>query len=226
MSNETHLTYDLSNVLAFDEPTVLDPGTSLLVSGPAMTGKTALALDMLADGLEGREGAIAVSTSDTTSTLLEQLDSRAGAVDPEAIGAIDCRSSSGRNEALLDSGSYTYSVPEPSDFTGIGIGITNCLSRFEELDVEQSRLALDSLSMMITYADRQTVFKFCHVLASRLENAGYIGIFTIDRDVHDKQTMEVIKQAFDGVLELREVDGGREVRLRGLNPQPSEWHQL
>jgi len=35
--------------------------------------------------------------------------------------------------------------------------------------------------------------------------------------------MQVIKQAFDGQIELRERDGVREARVRGLGADTTDW---
>ena len=43
--------YDLSSVLDFDALTEVRPGSSILVSGPAMTGKEQFVYDVLADVL-------------------------------------------------------------------------------------------------------------------------------------------------------------------------------
>lgn len=227
MSNETHPTYDLSTTLDID-PTAatIDPGTSILLSGPSMLGTDSLAFDILADGLGQGDGAIAVTTSDSCDGVRADIESRSRDFDPGRVACIDCRSEGGREERHLDSGQYLYSVSEPSDFTGIGIGITNAFDLLESQDVPKSRFALDSLSTLVTYADRQTVFKFCHVVSSRLDSADSLGVFTIDSDVHDDQTLSVLKQVFDGMIELRENDGRREARLLGIQPEPTDWTVL
>jgi rhamnogalacturonyl hydrolase YesR len=70
------------------------------------------------------------------------------------------------------------------------------------------------------------VFKFCHVLSARLDSAGFLGLFTIDSGAHDERTMQVVKQAFDGLVEVREEGGTRQARVRGLEPEPSAWVDL
>jgi len=61
---------------------------------------------------------------------------------------------------------------------------------------------------------------------SRLDAAGYVGVFTIDSGAHDDQTLQVIKQAFDGLVEVREDDGTRQARVLGLSSNPSDWQDL
>lgn len=215
--------YDLSTVLEFDALSSVRPGTSLLVSGPAMSGKDRLALDVLADGARDGEGAVVVTTNDTAANIVEDVTSAVPDLADAQLGVIDCRGDGG--DAVPD-GVYVHHVSSPGDLTGIGIGITKALEGLHNGGREKGRLALFSLSTMLTYTDKKTVFKLCHILSSRLDAAGYVGVFTIDSGAHDDQTLQVIKQAFDGLVEIREVDGTRQARLLGLTSDPTDWQDL
>jgi KaiC/GvpD/RAD55 family RecA-like ATPase len=216
--------YDLTGAIDIDGLSAVEPGTSLLVSGPAMTGKDDLLLEVLADGLRQGDGAIAMSTDDDAGRLVATLEERAPGYDPYQLAVLDCRGSGDQPE--IEGVADAHHVGAPSDLTGIGIGITNGFDRLGTAGVEQGRLGLTSLSTMITYTDTETVFKFCHVLGSRLDSAGFIGAFTVDSKAHDSQTLQVVQQAFDGMIEIREQDGTRQARLKGLHPEPSEWTRL
>jgi len=226
MPKKTERMYDLSDVLDVDAASSIRPGSSILISGPAMTGKEDLLLETLADGARDGEGAVAVTTGGTAENFIDDIQARAPDVDTHALCAIDCRADSDREELELDDGSYVHRVAAPSDMTGIGIGITKCFDRLHDAGVDHGRLGLTNLSTMVTYSDKQTVFKFCHVLSSRLDSAEFLGLFTIDSSAHDDQTLQVIKQAFDGLIELRERDGVREARAKGVQPTSSEWVEL
>jgi len=218
--------YDLSNVLSNEAVSEIRPGTSVLIAGPAMTGKETLATEILADGSRQGEGALVVTTNDKAENVVEDYRERVSGVDNVRLGVVDCRaegSSSRGDEAGTPGGLYIHHVSSPGDLTGIGIGITKCLESLHASGAENGRVALISLSTMLTYTDRETVFKFCHVLSSRLDAAGYIGVFTIDTGAHEEQTLQVIKQAFDGLVEVRESDGAREARILGLTDSPTSW---
>ncbi|WP_247008879.1 RAD55 family ATPase [Halorientalis litorea] len=217
--------YDLSPVLDTEAVTEVRPGTSVLVAGPAMTGKDQLALDILAAGSRQGEGALVVSTSDEASTIMEDYQARVGHEGGYPLGIVDCFADT--DEPAPDRpGSYVHHVSSPADLTGIGIGITKCLESLHDNGADRGRMGLSSLSTMLTYTDRKTVFKFCHVLSSRLDAAGYLGVFTIDTGAHDEQTIQVIKQAFDGLVELRQSDAGREARVVGIADSPTAWAAL
>jgi len=223
MPSAANVMYDLSDVLAIEGLDAVRPGSSLLVSGPTLSGKDEFVHDVLADGVREGQGAIAVTTTGSGTDWIADIDAATAEFPGHSVAAIDCRGDRGRSEQELDNGAFHYSVADPSDLTGIGIGITKCFSRLRDAGVTEARLALTSLSTMLTYSDRETTFKFCHVLSSRLASAGYLGVFTVDSDAHGDQTMQVIKQAFDGQIELRERDGVHEARLKGLGVDTTGW---
>jgi KaiC/GvpD/RAD55 family RecA-like ATPase len=214
--------YDLSNVLAVAQAETVRAGSSLLISGPAMTGKDDLAFNILGDGLSADEGAIAVTTNGTAEDTVAELQARAGTIDAHQVTAIDCRGDGNRQTEQVEDGIYVQRVGSPGNLTDIGIAITQSFDRLQDAGVDQGRLALTSLSTMLTYTDKETVFKFSHVLSSRLDAADFLGVFTIDSTAHDEQTLQIIKQSFDGLVEVRE-NSGRQARIRGLSSEPSQW---
>jgi hypothetical protein len=181
---------------------------------------------ILAGGAADGAGVVGVTTGGRAEDFIADVEGRVEGIDSHALSAIDCRAESNREELELDSGAYVHRVAAPSDMTGIGIGITKCFDRLHDVGLDRARLGLTNLSTMITYSDRQTVFKFCHVLSSRLDSAEFLGVFTIDSSAHDQQTLQVIKQTFDGVIEIEEVDGTRRARVMGIQPDPSPWVDL
>jgi KaiC/GvpD/RAD55 family RecA-like ATPase len=225
-TTERQTMYDLTSVLEFDALSKVRPGSSILISGPAMSGKERLAYDILADGLEKGDGAVVVTTGDGAGSVVEEFRSLVPDLDDSQLGVIDCRGEGGTDEAAIGN-AHAHHVSSPGDLTGIGIGITKALEGLHNAGNEQGRLALVSLSTMLTYTDKKTVFKFCHVLSSRLDSAGYIGVFTIDSGAHDDQTLQVIKQAFDGMIDVRDAEGGgREARVLGLAGEPTDWQDI
>jgi len=220
------MTYDLSGPLEFDALADVRPGSNILVSGPAMSGKADLCMGMLADGSRRGEGAVVMTTGDRADEILDDYRTRVDDLDESRVAVVDCRGDGSRSDERTAEGAYVYHVSSPGDLTGIGIGITKGLETLANNGAEEGRFALDSLSTMLTYTDRKTVFKLCHVLSSRFDSAGYVGLFTIDSEAHDDQTIQVIKQAFDGMIEIRDHEGTRQARLLGLAGQPTGWREF
>jgi len=201
--------YDLSPHLDVE----VEPGTNLLLSGPPLTGKRGLALDVLADGVENGEGAIVVTTKDNADRVLEDFAERTP-YENRPVAVVDCVTrQQGVGDPREDSRiKYTSS---PVDMTGIGIELSNFLEAFyKDRGIERNRIMLHSLSTLLMYSDLQTVFRFLHVFTGRLQSVDGLGLFCIDSSAHDAQTMNTLKQLFDGIVELEE-GGEPTVRIAG-----------
>mgnify|MGYP000554328936 CR=1 FL=1 len=225
-SSDSEPVYDLTDVLDFDALSSVRSGSSILISGPAMTGKEDLAMSILADGSRRGDGAIVVTTSDRAESVVSDYRDRVPDLDESRLGVVDCRGESGRSSEFTPGGAFVYHLSSPGEITGMGIGITKCLENLHNNGADSGRFALTSLSTILTYTDKKTVFKLCHVLSSRFDSAGYLGVFTIDSAAHDDQTLQVIKQAFDGMIEIRETEDAREARVLGLAGKPTQWQEF
>jgi hypothetical protein len=198
-------------------------GTSLLVAGPSMTRTERVVFAVLATGHAAEEGVTAVSTESGEATVDATFGDIAGTVEESRFGVVDCTGGSG--EGLSGPGRVQH-VPSPSDLTGVGIGITRAM---ESLDVRvpRHRLGFHSLSTLLLYRSPSVVFKFCHVLASRVGDLGGLAVLTLDTDAHDEQTVNMVARAFDGAIDVRPApetadhDRAHELRLRGLDASRS-----
>lgn len=186
------------------ENTSLSPGTNVLVSGPPLTGKRRLAMELLARGSEEGQGVVVVTTRDSADRVL--ADYQQLVADPEAvdIGIVDCVTQhQGRSATDTDIVKYASS---PEDMTGIGIKFSEFVEEFQvERGLEGIRVMVDSLSTLLMYSDVQTVFRFMHVFTSRIESADALGLHIIESTAHDQETLNTLKQLYDGVIEVEET---------------------
>ena len=197
----------------------LDPGTTLLVSGPVMTGKRRLVLELLATH---EDDTVFVTTRRGAAAIEREFESIApGAGD--RLSVVDCVSAgAGVSAGRVDGHRY---VSTPGDLTGIGIAVTEFL-RERHSRGERANLGLHSLSTMVMYADLRRVFQYLHVVTSRVSVAGFRAVCSVDSSVVDDRDLAVLSQPFDARLELRERDGGREFRVRGDDLGPRAWTPL
>jgi KaiC/GvpD/RAD55 family RecA-like ATPase len=207
--------YDLGSEFANAS---VDPGTNILISGPPLTGKRRLAMDILARGADHGEGSVIVTTRDNADRV--QADYRARVDDPEAIdlGIVDCVTQhQGRSASDTELVKYASS---PVDMTGIGIKFSEFVEEFyTQRNVRRNRILLDSLSTLLLYSNVQTVFRFMHVFTSRIEDADALGVHIIDSTAHETEAVNTMKQLFDGVVE---VDDERNVSVQipGVDATP------
>ena len=201
--------YDLGPDLDEEVP----PGTNVLVSGPPLSGKRSLCLDILASGVENDEGAIIVTTKDGADRVLSDFETRTPYED-RPVAVVDCVTRQQGVGDVRDDDRIKY-TSSPVDMTGIGIKLSEFLQGFyQNRGIERNRVMLHSLSTLLMYADLQTVFRFLHVFTGRIQSVDGLGVFAIDDSAHDDQTMNTLKQLFDGIVTTQE-DGSTTVRLAG-----------
>jgi KaiC/GvpD/RAD55 family RecA-like ATPase len=194
--------YDLGS--AFGNAT-LAPGSNLLVSGPPLSGKRRMALEILAERSDRGEGVIIVTTRDSANRVLNDYEALVS--DPESvdIGIVDCVTKH-QGQTARDTNIVKY-ASSPEDMTGIGIKFSEFVEEFQtERGVENVRVLVDSLSALLMYSDVQTVFRFMHVFTSRIENADAMGLHTMESTAHDDEVLNTLRQLFDHAVSVE--DGG------------------
>jgi KaiC/GvpD/RAD55 family RecA-like ATPase len=206
-------------VLRGDE---IESGTNVLVAGPVMTGKRNLLLSLVGAGEATDRGTVLVTTRQDAETMARGFRRVAGAVPNDRFPIIDCVTRANGFGRTRESPHRRY-VTDPGDLTGIGIGLTEYLRGFHD-DGVPARVGLHSLSTILMYADLRRVFQFVHVLTGRIASSEFVGVFAIDTTVPDSRDLEILKQPFDALVELRETEAGdREIRVRGADFGPHRW---
>ncbi|MFB6107680.1 MAG: RAD55 family ATPase [Haloplanus sp.] len=207
--------YDVSGVLPVDGFDRVPPGTNLLVSGPAMSGKRRLVFELLAIG---DDPVVVVTTDDPANRIRARFTDLGVAFDADRFRIVDASGAPG------DDAEDVHHVSSPSDLTGMGVAFTKAVDDFAEPD--RLRLGFLSISTLLQYVDDERTFSFLHVLTRRAAAGDYFGAYTIDPTTHEDRFVNVVTSIFDAVVELRETDDGREVRVRGLPDADSGWTAL
>jgi KaiC/GvpD/RAD55 family RecA-like ATPase len=200
--------YDLGEAFPVDDARHLPPGTSLLVIGTPGVGTETLALESLAAGHERGEGVVPVSTARAAADLRDRYTAATGRAADGLVSVVDA---SGGGDG----------IESPGDLTGIGGGLSRAT---ESVGTPRLRVGVLSLTSMLEFLDRRSVFKFCHTVCARVDNAGYLGLATLDTTAVDEQTVGMLSEAFDGTVELREDEKGEVARVVGLPDTAVTWH--
>jgi len=217
------MSYELDDVLPPAVLSAVDPGTNVLVTGPAMSGKRQLMLRMLAQGARDGDGSVIVTSKDPAPDVVADFQSVMDDRDTY-LRIIDTVSSQGGNDAVSD---IVRTVNSPGDLTGIGIEFSEVARNADADGIERLRIAFDSLTPLLMYVELQRLFRFLHVFTSQIQSRNWLGLFAIDPDSHEEQVLNTVSQLFDGMLQIRLPEtGGREVRARGFTDSPTDWHPL
>jgi KaiC/GvpD/RAD55 family RecA-like ATPase len=200
----------------------VDPGSTVLVAGPALSRTEDLAVSMVADGTGSDEGALFVSTNTTSETLLRTCGRANPSFDPSRAGVVDC---TGQDPGRSRLEAQVKLVSTQSDLTGIGMKFSALYeSLYANAASGRVRTGLMSLSSLSMYVDLRDLYRFAHTLSSRIKSAGGLGVFTIDPTTHDTKTVNTLAQVAEGRIDVRESDeAAGELRVRGLPGRSGGW---
>lgn len=184
----------------------VEPGTNVLVSGPPATNARDLAFELLAAGQRRADGVLLVSTEIGAVPLVAAYQG-AGGSDDEDLRVVDATGRGPTDHDRVDV------VDSPGDITEIGSAMGRRIEDYVTLDTEGLRIGLVSVTAMLDHLDRGSVYKFLRTVNARIDRAGFLGIGTIDSDRCNEQTVGMMADAFDVLLELRETADGTEFRV-------------
>jgi hypothetical protein len=198
----------------------IDPGSSVLIAGPAMTGKRELMFRLL--GAAGDGLAAFVTTKLDADHFRTKLADHWTVPDWD-VRVVDCVSRQHALRPLTDTESVKY-VATASDLTGIGIGLSGFMQdAYHRPDVDRAAVGLHSLSTLLMYADLRRVYQFLHVVTGRIATSDFVGAFTLDSARSDGESLVRLKELFDGLVEVRDGEEGPEIRTRGDVDGPRRW---
>ncbi|WP_425492955.1 DUF7504 family protein [Halohasta litorea] len=192
--------YTFGRELPVDE---VEKGKSILVKGPSDPERRDFVIDLLkSDNGMLADPSVVVTTNEVGKNVAQRYHSRLEGTDIHPpLGIIDCMPSptpySVREASVVQVGG-------PGDLTGVGVEVTKMIESMNNRGYERVRLVLDSICPMTMYADIEVLFRFLQTMVGCIQATDSVGVFTIDPDSHDEQTLSMITYLFDYVLD---VDG-------------------
>lgn len=196
----------------------VDPGTSVIVTGPVLDGARELGLRLLRCD-ESNCGTVIVATDSGATTTIADFERYGGTFDRERIGVVDC-AQDGREAPEH----CVSTVGTPADLTGIGIEYSAHYERLYAAGCERVRTGILTATPLLIYSDDvRPVYRFVNTVTGRIDTAGGFGACVVDPKAHDEQVVESLVRCFDGRVHVRSGDEGSELRVDGLSDQPADW---
>lgn len=199
----------------------VDPGTSVLLSGPVHGGQLGLCFDVLTAGHTTSTGFLFVSTDLRSAAVVDAFGDRVPDFATSQCRVVDARGD--RSGPFGETSEAVASVSSPSDLTGIGIEVIRGISALRGRKRTDVRLGIHSLSTLVEYLDPKTVFKFLHTLTGRCAATDISCLATLNEPIHDAQVVNLIASIFDVHVQIREVDDGFQLRILGMGTGPTRW---
>jgi len=113
------------------------------------------------------------------------------------------------DEKLGGKSSSEYAVSNPADLATVSITIEKARQ-----DLKKIRLVLDSITGLTSICNHNvTVFsKFLQIVVARIRLINGNAIFTVAPEAHDQQFLSFLRLTFDGTLEMKEDESGKEIK--------------
>ncbi|MCK9306382.1 hypothetical protein HL657_13115 [Methanoculleus sp. YWC-01] len=208
----------------------LRAATNILILAPPLTYAEHLAY-WLACPRAG-EWTVAISTDERTADVVDAF--RRYGAGRRQIGIIDAVTKS--SVPTLQDTTKAKFVTSPLDLTSMGIKFSRMVEDMWKEGVMANppgpmpppiRLSLNSISTLLMYARLEVTFRFLHVITNRVKKLEGIGIYVLNSESFDKQTISTIKQLMSMVIEVRTDDGRqsveRDFRVIGLHGRTTPW---
>jgi hypothetical protein len=161
-------------------------------------------------------GGLFISTAHDAPTVVEDYRAVSG-VGPERVGVVECTGG--------DPGEETDRVKYGSadNLTKLGVKFSELFESFYEEGPDPVGVGVHSLSTLLMHADVQTVYQFLQVLTGQVRSVDWPCVAVVNDGSVEAEALATLKHHFDGVIRTRAGEGGRELRVRGLDPTASEW---
>jgi hypothetical protein len=195
------------NTASFDPDSVAAAANIMLLAPSLGTAESRVCGELLSMEQPSEENVLAVLLNDAPDDWLDEWQRTVGPERP----ANTCFVTAGEQMRSASTGAATGSVlpgdmtvhpvSSPSDLTGLGMRISRQLSDWADDD---SRIVVDfdSLTTLLEYAPRESVFKFMHVLKGRIDAADAVAHYHMDPAAHDTKEISTFKSLMDAVVEI------------------------
>jgi len=201
-------------------------GANVLCIGPAFIGKETLIDRFILEGLQKGIPALVITTDISPAEIREEMNYIVPGVEEfEKMGLLRYIDVYSKSMGIQDEDPYTLYVDHPTDYAGIGRAMEMLTKQFKEKSPTY-RMAVRSISTLVTYSDPTSTYKFLQATTGRVKRAKVVSMFTMDRGMHSETEIQTLAHLMDGSIEFK-TDGVKTfLSVQGLTDvQSRAWIQ-
>lgn len=192
--------------------------SSVLLSGPPMTHKFSLMIEML---LSISNRSTVITTKHLGKDVVSAYNAATKGDRSGTISVVDTVKNSKGDRTDEEQHRITY-VGSPGNLTQIGVEFSKTLDSMPESS-ERVGVGIHSLSPLIVHSGIVPVYRFLESLTARIRQEEYQGVVVLDNSVLDHD-VESLHHHFDAAIETRLTDSGEtELRITGHRNVTADW---
>jgi KaiC/GvpD/RAD55 family RecA-like ATPase len=172
----------------------IQPGSSILITGPPGIGKTIFCRNIAAGCSKAGTGVVYVTLDSAPRDIEESIHSQYDLKGtPNKIIFVDCYS------WLTGEMKGPYCISHLSNLGDLSVKLFTALQE----KGPQSAVIFDSISTLFVYNVENEVIRFLQVNVARIRQMGCFGIWTVEEGVHSPALYNTLRHIMDVTLELR-----------------------
>ena len=201
-------------------------GANVLAMGPAFIGKEIAINKFLMEGVQKEIPAIVITTDVSPDEILEEMTY----ITPEAKeytknGLLHFIDAYSRSMGIQSGAGQIKYIDHPTDYSSI-IEAFNELTKKLHAKSKYIRIAVRSISTLITYTDPTETYKFLQQITGKIKHHKDVAMYTIDKGMHTETDVQTLQHLMDGSIEFK-TDGTKTfLSVQGLTDvQSRAWIQ-
>jgi hypothetical protein len=195
------------NASGFDVASLESASNVLFLSSSFDSVASDVRSDLLTIERPSEEDVLAVTLTSSPDEWMDEWERSVGPERPAKLAFVSAddgmRSAAAGSGGALPGTLTVDTVSNPSDLTGLGMHISERLSEWQG-DDNRIVVEFDSLTTLLEYAARESVFKFVHVLKGRIDAADAVAHYHMDPSAHAPQEVSTFKTLADAVVEVED----------------------
>ena len=178
-------------------------GSNVSIYGPPYVGKEVIVDTFLAEGLKKGVPILWVLTDKMPGDIREEMTFvLPGYEEYEKMGLVKYVDAYSKSMgADTNDPNVTY-IDDPTDFVAIAKNVDAFANEFRKKH-PYYRLAFRSISTLIAYLDPTTTFKFLQPFCGRRKRDKAVGMYIIEKGMHEEREIEMLGSVMDGALEFK-----------------------
>ncbi|WP_225333281.1 DUF835 domain-containing protein [Halomicrobium urmianum] len=189
----------------FDGSSAVADASNVLVVTPALDdAHDELCCDVLRAGETDPDRVVGVTIADSPESKHSTWRADVGTAPSYAFVSVNGASRSAAAQAGTAGKLELSTVERVDDVTPLDSFGMTIVEQIES--GPETAVCFDSITDLLEYVDRDTAFKFLHVLVSRVQAEGARAHFHIDSAAHDEETIALFSTLFDVVVECNDGD--------------------
>jgi len=202
-------------------------GSNVIVYGPAYSGKEVLIYSFISEGLKKGVPSIILLLDKTLEEVLQDMKFVLPNIDEYRtkglLYIIDAYSRSIGDKTVVDGVQYINSQTDVNQ-------IMNSIDEIVQ-DIKGSekyyRLAVLSLSTLLTFMDNQQLLKFLQPFTTKRKRDKGVTVYMMEKGIHSENEVQMISYLMDGIIEFKTEGSKTLLMVKGIaEVQSRSWIEV